>query len=123
MIVYIAGPYRGVSHDRHSYEAIAKNIATATAAAAWCANHGIGYFCPHMNSAHMELLAPDVDPSFWLEMDLMFLEHCDAVLLLPNWRASKGTVAEVQAAREKGLPIFKSREALSSAKIPTKEIV
>ena len=33
------------------------------------------------------------------------LVHCDAVVVLPGWEASEGSMAEVQLAREAGKPV------------------
>lgn len=89
-IVYIAGPYRG-----RDYLAIDRNIAAAREAAAFLAEHNVGFFCPHLHSSHFEVVTPDVAPEFWLDLDLQFLRACDAMYLLPDWERSIGTRAEM----------------------------
>ena len=41
-----------------------------------------------------------------------WLEVCDAVLLGKKWRSSVGTLAEIEFAKERDIPIFESIEAL-----------
>jgi hypothetical protein len=65
-----------------------------------------GFFCPHLHSAHFEVIAPEVKPPFWYELDNHFLEACDALLMLPDWDQSKGAIAERELAINLGLPVF-----------------
>ena len=104
--VYIAGPYTGLHYDHRSYFEIDRNIMRALEAAAALARAGIGFFCPHGHSAHFEVVTPEVGPAFWYELDIHFMKACDALLLLPNWEASKGSVKEKQLMEEWGKPIF-----------------
>ena len=90
-IVYIAGPYG----DKDGYLAIDRNIAKARDAAAWCAARGIGFICPHLNSAHFEAIVPVRGVEFWYEMDLRLLSACDAMLVLEGWQDSTGTQREM----------------------------
>ena len=100
-MVFIAGPYSGPA-----YLAIDRNIAAAREAAVFLAYHDIGFFCPHLNSAHFECITPDVAPEFWYELGLRLLEGCDAVLLLEGWKRSKGTKGEIKAAVARGMPVW-----------------
>lgn len=105
-IVFIAGPYGDKSA---SYLTVERNIANARFAAATLVNLGYGYFCPHMNSAHFEHIAPDVPVEFWLEMGKEIMRCCDAVLVLAD---SPGTEEDMQAAVDAGLPVFRSIPSL-----------
>jgi hypothetical protein len=100
--VYIAGPYRGKTHDYRSYFEIQGNIRQAEEAFAALAQAGIGAFCPHTHSAHFEIKAPDATPEYWYELDMKFLAHCDAILMLPGWEKSKGSLAERRWAINRG---------------------
>lgn len=100
-LVYIAGPYTG-----DNYLAVEANIAQAREAAAWLANNGVGYYCPHLNSAHFEAITPDVPIAFWYEMDYRLLDVCDALLVLPGWEKSWGTARELERAQEQNKPVF-----------------
>ena len=95
--LFLAGPYMGETHDHRSYCQIDHHINVAREAAAWCANNGIFYFCPHLHSAHFEVITPDVSVQFWYALDLRFLSLCDGMLLLPGWAASYGARRERQA--------------------------
>lgn len=44
-----------------------------------------------------------------------WLEVCDAMLLTPGWRKSAGTIAEMEHAKERSIPIFESLEDLRKA--------
>ena len=107
-IVYIAGPYMGATHDYRSYFEIERNITVAAEAAATLVTHGYGFFCPHLHSAHFEVIVPRAPVEFWRELDCAFLEVCDAMLMVGEWRESKGACHEKRVAEMRGLPVFES---------------
>jgi len=41
----------------------------------------------------------------WLDRSLMWLEAADVVVILPGWSESKGSLLEIERARELGLPM------------------
>ena len=49
------------------------------------------------------------------EYSLSWLEVSDAVLVLPDYESSKGTIAEIKRAKELGIPIYYSMEELVDA--------
>ena len=100
-IVYISGPYTGAD-----YLDIDRNIAKAREAAAWLAKHGVGFFCPHLHSAHFEAITPTVPASFWYELDIRFLYGCGALVLLDGWASSAGAAKEKAIAEKYEIPIF-----------------
>lgn len=109
--VYIAGPYRGkATHDAGGYFEIDANINRAKEAAATLAQLGIPFFCPHLNSAHFEVIAPDVKPVYWLEMDMIFVDLASVLWVLDGWRDSQGTRGEIARAEGNGQPVFFSDE-------------
>ena len=104
--IYVAGPYRGKTATAHNwtvYSDIDANINEARRWAIKLAGDGIPYFCPHLNSAHFEVITPEVPPNYWLEMDLEILRHAWGILLVPGWRESSGSRTELDFARDKGL--------------------
>ena len=106
--IYIAGKYTGRTHDAESYFEIQRNIDAACEAARELARRGYGFFCPHQHSAHFEVIAPDIPPAYWYELDLHFMYHCDALLMLPGWEQSRGAVIERDEAYARNTPVFYS---------------
>ena len=106
--VYIAGPYMDPKkyHDFRGYHEIDENISRARETAAFLANSNIPYFCPHLNSAHFEVIAPDVKPEYWYQMDIELLKPASAVLLLEGWEKSSGTLKEMDIAHDLNIPVF-----------------
>lgn len=108
-LIYIAGPYRGL--DR---AAITSNIANARAIAVQAAAQGWFPVCPHMNTAHMEEQLDHPD-DFWLAGTMLLMEKCTAVVLVPGWQNSTGTLAEVARAKQLGIPVFTNHKFLPDA--------
>ncbi len=102
MFVYIAGPYTATT-----YAEVDTNIVTARKWAAALATHNIPFVCPHLNSAHFEVITPKVTQEQWLRMYLEILKCAAAILLLPGWRKSSGTMAEIASTK---LPKFTTTE-------------
>ncbi|RPI56307.1 MAG: DUF4406 domain-containing protein [Deltaproteobacteria bacterium] len=44
-----------------------------------------------------------------------WLEVCEAVLLTPGWKKSTGTLAEIEFAKERNIPIFENLKELIDA--------
>lgn len=99
-VVYVAGPYRA-----RTVWKVAKNIFQAKMMGLRVAKLGAMPFVPHANTAFYDGELPD---RFWLEGTLEVLSRCDALLLMPKWRKSSGTKAEVKLARNLGIPVFES---------------
>lgn len=111
--VYVAGPYMGTAtHDYRSYFTIHRNITNAHEAAVELMQAGYGVFCPHTHSAHNELIAPDLEPGYWYEIDLHFLRACDAMLVLPG--ISKGVDKEICEMVRLGRPVYLDKQILYS---------
>lgn len=117
-VIYIAGPYTGVFHDHRSYSEIDRNISAARDASILLANAGVPYFCPHMHSAHYELITPAVPAAFWYKLDIHFLEACDGILMLPGWYDSRGSKEEKRLMEEWGRPVFfEAEDAIAWARM------
>lgn len=102
MVIYTAGPFRpteaGNMYETH------QNIERAKLAALqiWRAGHVA--LCPHANTGlEFQGAAPD---DVWLAGDLVLLERCDAILMLPGWEDSSGAKLEKAYAVDKGLSVF-----------------
>lgn len=100
-LLYISGHYgdhdkiHGVDHNI--------NEASKVALLAWRA--GWAVICPHKNTAGFHH-ADDIAWSTWMAGDIAILRHCDAILMLPGWQTSPGSVMEWKIARTAGLKIL-----------------
>ena len=99
-IVYIAGPFRAARASQ-----MAAHILTAQAAAVLLCRLGCSPYTPHANLGHgfghiREATASAVNDAF--------LSVAEAIYLLPGWRQSVGTLAEVETAMRLGLPRLQS---------------
>ena len=103
-LVYVAGPYRAP----HNW-GIEQNIRRAEELAFRVWEAGYTALCPHANTRFFQHALPD---DIWLEGDLEMLRRCDAVVLTPDWQSSSGARAEVAFARNHGIPVYESVEAL-----------
>ena len=106
-LAYIAGPYRGRTHND-----VAQNIAAAREVAAHLWSLGYAVICPHLNSAFMSGAAPE---EVFMEGGLIMLRRCDLVVLVDGWQASQGTAREIEEARTHGIPIFSDLEFVPPA--------
>ena len=69
---------------------------------------GYTVICPHTNTAWMD----GVPREWFLEGDLKILAKCDAVVLLPGYAKSEGTMGEIKFAIENDIPVFENIDAL-----------
>lgn len=93
--VYVAGPL--------SLGDTTINVRRAVDVADALASHGrIVPFVPHLS--HFWHFAHMHPYEFWLDMDLAWLEKCDAVLRLSG--SSMGADREVSHAKQLGIPVF-----------------
>lgn len=110
-LIYVAGPYRAATRDD-----IARNIDAARVVGISAAALGWFPVIPHANTAHMELDLPDLGDDFWLRGTMEMMERCDAVVLVPGWENSAGTLGEIARADELRIPIFRTLDTLPSAR-------
>lgn len=114
--VFISGPYTGQDHTYRSYFEISRHILDASEMARALSEAGIGFFCPHLHSAHFEVIAPTVPVDYWYDLDLHFAQFCDAGLFLPSWHRSKGAQMEYDFFCDQQKPLFFARQV---DKVPT----
>ena len=96
-LVYVAGPYRA----KTEWE-LEENIRRAEALALDLWREGIAVICPHKNTAHFGGAADD---GAWLLGDLEMMRRCDAVVVTSHFEGSTGTLAEIQDAGSRGIPV------------------
>ncbi len=108
-LIYIAGPYKSTTDC-----GIFCNIQTAREAALDVWELGHAALCPHSNTAFFggERGIPD---SRWYEGDLEMLRRCDGVYLVHGWQHSPGAIREVELARKLNMPVYETREELTTA--------
>ena len=96
-VVYVCGPFRAKnSWDREQNVRRAEEVALG----AWRAGYAV--ICPHTNTRFFDGAADD---AVWLDGDLEILRRCDFLLTTWGWENSKGACAEVNLARELGIPV------------------
>lgn len=101
-LVYVAGPME------RSEQNIWTSLRNAFGAANELVDRGFIPFVPHL---YFQLaLLKDRPIEQWLEMDLEMVGKCDALLRLRG--QSRGATAEVERARELGIPVYFSVEEL-----------
>ena len=110
-MIYIAGKYRA----ENEY-GIWVNVRTAQLATFKILEEMDGWapICPHANTHGAGGIRDD---EYILECCLEIMSRCDAVLLLPGWEESEGSVAEVHAAAELMIPCFTYEEFFGEEKL------
>lgn len=95
MLIYVAGPYRGD---------VEQNIQNAREVAIelWKLGHTV--ICPHANSAHMD--EAGIAHETFIEGDLKIIARCDALVVLPVFQDSEGTLQEIAYAERLRVPIY-----------------
>jgi hypothetical protein len=97
--VFISGPY--------SQGDVAANVAEAIHAGDLVAKAGHVPFIPHLT--HVWSLIHPHEDMFWLRQGIHWLGKCDCLIRL--FGPSLGAEKEVLAAREAGIPVYRSVEA------------
>lgn len=103
-LVYVAGPYRGKSKNKIINKLqVIRNVIRARAVAKQLWEMGYAVICPHSNSALFSGVAPD---KAFLEGSIAMLKQCGSIVMLPGWRDSEGSKAELRAALQYRKKIF-----------------
>lgn len=102
-LIYISGPYSsywffGRLLNIYRSWKIAKHL--------WKAGYAV--LCPHTNTAFMD----EIDYGKFIVGDLEMLCRCDSILMLKDWRESKGARLEHSCAESVGMPVFYQVEDL-----------
>ena len=106
-LIYICGPYRAPTRAGIQLNIdVAKRIASLTCLKGWAP------ITPHMNTAFMDEILPSVGDDFWLDIAIEIMRACRAVVLVPGWDRSSGSLAEIDEANRLGIPVYTSIETL-----------
>ena len=98
-VVYLIGPYR----DKRGAWYIDQNIQAAKNVSAQLWGSGFAVICPHANTAHFDGAASDEQ---FLEGLIEIMCRTDCVYVLPGWENSSGSLAEINEARIRGIPVY-----------------
>ena len=98
LVVYICGPYRAENMWK-----VNRNIMAAKELALKVWLEGMVALCPHANTAFFDGAASD---NVWLDGDLELLSRCDALLTLPGWERSRGSIIEFKHAVSLKILVF-----------------
>lgn len=95
--IYVAGPYTNGD--------VAQNVRSAIFEADYITSHlGHVAYCPHLTHFWHMLLPHEHE--FWMQLDLAWLDVCDAILRLPG--ESAGADREVAYAQTRGSIVYHS---------------
>jgi len=100
-LAFISGPYRPSNGKM-----VLENIRHAEKYAIKYWQLGYAVFCPHLNTAFFDGLAPD---HVWLDGDIEILKRCDVIVMIPGFDKSSGSVEELRIARDLGFDIIFER--------------
>jgi len=100
MLLYTAGKYKGKNEGEKLI-----NIATAMQVAIELWNDGHAVICPHLNTMDFEHYT-NLDNVDFVELDLLIVERCDGIVMLPGWKDSRGAVREWEHAMNNNVRVY-----------------
>ena len=105
--IYVAGPY-----SANNVLGVLTNIKVGMRKCTELLLKGYAPFCP-WTDFHYSLMTRGeevISVEKYYNMSLAWMEVSQAVLLLPGYENSVGTIAEIKRAEELGIPIFEPNE-------------
>ena len=113
--IYVAGPISNTDPC-----VVLKNIGEGIQASRELIKHGYVPFCPFADFLYFFS-----EPRPSLEkiqiVSIEWMKKCHAILMLPGWEKSRGSLREKLIAEKKGIPIFYSIHDLLMAMPPDKK--
>lgn len=113
--VYIAGPLtpKGLWNKNLAVDYLL-NVRNMIEAGKSCLLNGLTPFVPAFDFNFFIALrnGEEITETLIKKYSIDWLLVCDAVLLVPGWEESSGTLAEMEIANKKGIPVFESIENL-----------
>jgi len=108
MRIYVAGEYSG-----SDVIAVLRNMRMGIRTCVSLLKKGHSPFCPWLDFQYG--LVTEIDLYHYQRNSSEWLEVADAILMLPNWKASKGAQAELQKAEKLGKLVYFDEEAVPDA--------
>lgn len=101
--VYVAGPY-----SAPDVLTVLQNIRDGINASAKLFELGFAPYCPWLDYHYVLACEGDVPKERYQEASMAWLRSSDAVLLIGDWKSSKGTLAEIEEVKRLGIQTFTS---------------
>lgn len=100
--VYIAGKYTDKTREQ-----IEQHISAAREIAIECANNYIKFFCPHTHTAHFGEYSQNKSWQYYMSLcEPILCKVCNVIVMVPNWKDSKGAKYEFDVALKEGHKCF-----------------
>lgn len=99
--IYISGPYTAPTTEQRDL-----HILRAREAAGALLRRGHWPFCPHTMTAGFEEHFPDIPWMTYMASCLAWLPFCHSMLMLPDWKHSRGACIEHERAEKLGLTVY-----------------
>lgn len=99
--IYLAGPMSKYKDDMPRLYA---KCVEASRIEGLLVSMGYNVFNPYSSCLHPDNW--DVSHDQWIETDTFWMQHCQALILLPGWEDSRGALAEIGLARKFDLWIY-----------------
>ena len=110
--VYVAGPY-----SSNNIIGCLDNIREGLRVSTEVLLNGLTPFCPWQDFHFQLMLRGDerLAVTDYYRYSMAWLDVSDAMLVLPGWETSKGTLTEIERAKELNIPMFFSLDDLLKA--------
>jgi len=115
--IYVAGPLapKGVHPaTKHPTIEYLYNVRAMIAGAVELINRGYSPFCPGIDFSYFIYSGANISESKIKGVSMDWLRVSDGLLLLPRWKKSAGTLAEIAEATSIGIPMFESIDELDA---------
>jgi nucleoside 2-deoxyribosyltransferase len=115
-VVYLAGPYRPYTDEDGTRHTIAQNVREAGIYGIEVWRRGYVALVPHTltyldpKQQRQDGGLAGISPETFMEGELELIRRSDFVVMLPEWRHSRGAAAEKQFAEEIGKPVYEWSE-------------
>ena len=105
VLVYISGPISPTNGL-----IVERNVVNALEVFFDLSRQRIPAFCPHIQAIYPS--AHQIDYRLWMEYDFAVIDRCTHMLMMENFRESKGALEELAYADAIGMPVAYSMDEL-----------